>query len=223
MSNLGRTGEPLVIPSNVTNLEKYCFQNCTSLKEIQVACDQSGENPQPTIKKVSWNVFYNCTNLEKIKWDLTNCTSFSSSVFYNCTNLTEDATSTLGENYHTINTSTYANCTGLTSVTINKGITSISSSAFVRCSNLDTVNFEEGRDSNCSIGAYAFKDCAKLKSIDLPTTVTTLNEQSFAGCTTLGTTGHDFHLPNRSSVTIYKNGLDWQPNHKVLQSKCYKG
>lgn len=215
MSNLGRSGETLVIPSNVTALEKYCFQNCSSIKKIEVGCEENGE-PQPTITRVSNNVFYNCTNLEEIKWDLTNCASFASSVFYSCENLTKDATATLGEAYHTINSSTYANCANLTEVSISKGITTINSSAFVKCSKLATVTIDpEG--NNCTIGSYAFKDCTSLSTIDLPNRIKSIGEQAFAGCTSLGTAENGaFHLPNYAGCSISKGAfMDWTSDQTI--------
>lgn len=212
MSNLGRTGAPLVIPKSVTNLEKYCFQSCTNVQDVQVACEDGVNQPAATLEKVSWNVFSNCTNLKTIEWDLSKCTSFSTNIFYNCTNLTTDATKTLGDNYHVINSSTYANCTALESVQIGKGIKYVNSNAFIRCSNLKTVTFEQnesGSYNSCYFNSYAFKECKNLTTLDLHSNFTSLGEQALAGCTSLGKDGN-FHLPNRTSFTISRNAfMDW--------------
>lgn len=214
MTNLGRSSEyKFAIPASVTKLDRYCFQNCTSLHHIIVAPDGSG-NPQPTLTTISYNVFYNCTNLETIEWDLSNCTSFSTSVFYNCTSLTTDATATLA--YTAIRTSTYANCTALTEVNINKNIKSIEGSAFVSCTNLNKVTIDS-EGSNLSIASYAFKDCENLKDFDLPSRVSSIGEQAFAGCTNLGTAnGPQFHLPNHAGCSISKNAfMEWTAGQTI--------
>lgn len=223
MTSLGRTGSPLRIPDSVETLERYSFQNCRSVQDIQVACDEKGEKPAATIKKVSWNVFYGCQNLKTIEWNLSNCESFSSSVFYNCYNLVTDATATLGAKYNVINSSTYANCTSLKSITINKNIKYVNSSAFVGCTNLEKVTFQnsggEGQYNTCYFNSYAFKDCKNLKELDLHSNFTSLAEQSLAGCTSLGdpTKNSEFHLSKYPNFKLTGNNvfMDWTEKQTI--------
>ena len=59
----------------------------------------------------------------------------------------------------------FADCSGLTSVTIPNSVTSIGTYAFYRCSGLTSVTIP---NSVTSIGKYAFGNCSSLKSIIIP-------------------------------------------------------
>jgi len=83
-------------------------------------------------------------------------------------------------------TEVFANCSSLTSVTINgsdayPGITVIGADTFKDCDNLKTVNFGSKVDT---IGHTAFLGCSGLTSIDL-SYVRTLGDQAFKGCENL--------------------------------------
>lgn len=198
MKNLGKDGKTLEIPLGIVNVYRAAFQDCSSLTSVKF---NNGTNPEDVhIETVSWNIFSNCRALLKVEWDLSYCTSFSSSVFANCQSLVEDGTENLGENTTkslTLGSSTYSGATSLTSATISKQVRTISTSAFEGCSNLETITINE-RTLALGIGKYAFRNCKKLETIDLPNCVDSISDQAFANCELLGTVGHDFHLPNRA-------------------------
>ena len=107
----------------------------------------------------------------------------------------------------TIGKYAFANCSGLTSVTLLEGSTVIGKYAFQNCSSLTSVNLQEGLtvignyafqdcssltsitipNSVTSIGEYAFRDCKGLTSITIPNSVTTIGTEAFNGCTSLTT------------------------------------
>lgn len=206
MKNLGKDGKTLEIPSGITNVYRAAFQDCASLTKVKFNNGTGADDVH--IKTVSWNIFANCRALQEVDWDLSYCTSFSSSVFANCQSLTKDGTANLGENTTTnlsLNTSTYSGAISLTTANISKRITSINTSAFESCENLEEITFSDrtvGGASSVTIGKYAFRGCKKLTTINLPKYVSNIGDQAFANCELLGTTGYEFHLPLRSSITL---------------------
>ena len=78
-----------------------------------------------------------------------------------------------------IDYSTFANCSGLTSVTIPNSVTTIEGSAFSGCSNLSSITLPEGVTS---IGRTAFYECYSLNQITIPNSVTSIGDFAFAYC-----------------------------------------
>ena len=81
---------------------------------------------------------------------------------------------------------TFANCVGLTSLTLPSGVTLIGYSAFEGCSGLTSLDIPSGVTS---IGRSAFSGCSGLTSLDIPSGVTEIGESTFSGCS--GLTGLD--------------------------------
>ena len=95
------------------------------------------------------------------------------------------ATITVGENTYTVTSIgdyAFANCSGLTSVTIPDGVTSIGDYAFYFCLRLTSVTIPDGVTT---IGEYAFSHCTGLTSVTIPDGVTTIGEYAFSYCTGL--------------------------------------
>ena len=105
----------------------------------------------------------------------------------------------------------FANCSGLTSVTIPNSVTSIANGAFTGCSRLITVTLNSntivskkyasninigtkfgtqvkkyiiGEDVT-SIGDVAFYNCSSLTSVTIPNSVTSIGSSAFSGCSGL--------------------------------------
>ena len=72
----------------------------------------------------------------------------------------------------------FANCSGLTSVTIPNSVTSIGAEAFNGCSGLTSVVIP---NSVTLIGNLAFNGCSGLTSITIPNSVTTIEAKAFSG------------------------------------------
>jgi hypothetical protein len=81
-----------------------------------------------------------------------------------------------------IGSSAFADCTGLTSVTIPNSVTSISYAAFYKCTGLTSVTIG---NSVTSIGDWAFKYCSGLTSVTIGNSVTSIGEGAFEWCTGL--------------------------------------
>ena len=72
----------------------------------------------------------------------------------------------------------FADCSGLTSVTIPNSVTSIGSGAFRYCSGLTSVTIP---NSVISIRGLAFVDCSGLTSVTIPNSVTSIGGSAFDG------------------------------------------
>ena len=81
-----------------------------------------------------------------------------------------------------IGSGAFANCSGLTSVTIPNSVTSIGNYAFSGCSGLTSVTIP---NSVTSIGLEAFDGCSGLTSITIPNSVSSIGWEAFAGCSGL--------------------------------------
>lgn len=102
-------------------------------------------------------------------------TKINSSVFADCTSL---KSITIPESVTTIGYNAFEN-SGLESVTIPKNVSKINSEAFRGCKNLREVVIEEGVKE---IGSNAFADCPNLERVVLPKSITELREPVFANC-----------------------------------------
>lgn len=83
-----------------------------------------------------------------------------------------------------IGSSAFADCRGLTSVTIPDSVTSISSYAFVDCSSLTSIIIPNGITS---IGEGTFWGCSSLTSVAIPNSVTSISSYAFEDCSSLRT------------------------------------
>ena len=117
-------------------------------------------------------------------------TSIGSSAFANCSGLTSV---TIGNSVASIGNYAFTGCRGLTSVTIGNSVASIGNNAFYGCSSLTSVTIP---DSVTSIGNRAFENCIGLTSVIIPDGVTSIGYCAFYGCSSL----KGITIPN--SVTI---------------------
>ena len=130
----------LVIPSTVTEIKSYAFENCTSLTSV---------NYLGTIEQ--WcNISFSNSNANPL------CNG--AKLYFNGELVTELVIpSTVTE----IKSYAFYNCTFLTSVVIPDSVTSIGSDAFYNTSFTSVVI----PDSVTSIGSYAFLNCYKLAEV----------------------------------------------------------
>ena len=89
-----------------------------------------------------------------------------------------------GNNYNVVSISNAAfnNCSYLSSVHIENGITSIGHNAFTNCTNLKVINIPSNLHT---IGHSAFYGCSSLDSIILPDSINTIPYFCFTGCDSL--------------------------------------
>ena len=81
-----------------------------------------------------------------------------------------------------IGDATFNKCGGMTTCTINGGITNIGNNAFGNCSGLTSMVIP---DSVISIGQQAFSSCKGLTSVTMPNSVTSIGMMAFYNCSGL--------------------------------------
>lgn len=180
------------IPKTITTIDSYAFNGCKNLASItfEEGC---------SLTTIGSNAFTSCTSLAVITIPKT-VTAIGDYVFDGCTNLasiTFEADSTLA----TIGLNAFRGCTSLTAITIPKTVTTIGDYVFDGCTKLASIMFEE----NCAlttIGLSAFRDCTSLTTITIPKTVTTIGYYVFYNCTNLATVTFE------EDCAITKIGID---------------
>ncbi|MDR1155078.1 MAG: leucine-rich repeat domain-containing protein [Bacteroidales bacterium] len=85
----------------------------------------------------------------------------------------------------TVSDYTFANCSGLTSVTIPNSVTTVGDCAFWLCIGLTSVSIP---NSVTAIDRFAFANCRGLTSVTIPNSVTRIGDEAFCQLPRL-----DFH------------------------------
>ena len=174
------------------NPGNYAFYNCTRLTGVTI---------DTGVTSIGQNAFSNCTDLTSVTIP-NSVTTIDNSAFSSCTRLAsiiidnDNITTTDSSNWGHIfpagnysvtfkkNPGYYAfsNCTRLTGVTIDAGVTFISARAFQSCTALTRVTMG---NSVTSIDLRAFNGCTALTSVTIPNSVTVIGQEAFNGCTGL--------------------------------------
>ena len=87
----------------------------------------------------------------------------------------------LGSGVQNIGNDAFADCYGMTDITIPDGVTSIGDSAFDWCSALTEISIP---GTVSSIGSWAFSRCA-LREVEIPQGITSIQSDTFWACTQL--------------------------------------
>ena len=166
----------VTLPSTVTSLGDYCFQNCTNLTQINLQ----------NVTSLGKYCFYYCVKLTSI--DLPNVTSLGNSCFQNCSKLTSIDL----PNVTSLGNSCFQTCSNLTSIDL-PNVTSLGNSCFQNCTKLTEINIS----NVTSLSNYCFQGCSNLASIELPL-VTSLGSECFQGCSNLTS----INLPSATSLGV---------------------
>ena len=188
--------QEITIPSTVTAIYAYAFQNCTSLTTVifdndcNAVCQNDafigckaliqivfGNNANPNVG----NMFQGST-IESItipaSW-----TSLPSSIFAGMTNLKtvifEENSQLTALPYGTFNGCSALERIDLTNCTL---ITVIDRQVFQGCSSLEEILLPS---TLVTIESLAFNGCASLKTISIPATVKEISSDAFDGCISL--------------------------------------
>ena len=106
-------------------------------------------------------------------------TSIGELAFANCSGLTSI---TIPNSVTSIGERAFAGCSSLTSITIPKSVPSIGDKAFYYCSSLTSVTIG---NSVTGFGSSAFESCSDLTSITIPNSVTSIGNSAFRYCSGL--------------------------------------
>ncbi len=204
----------LTIPNSMLTLGSNAFASCDFLTVVTFP-----QGDDCKITALGASSFQNCELLAKVVNLPAKLTTYDKTVFSGCafesftipkawtsvpasflaynkklTSVTfegnDDGTSLV----KTIDSSAFAYCKALTTITIPKTVATINTSAFSSCSALATVEFKDEKlETLTKIGASAFKDCTSLKKFKLPmkiagtskNTAASMYKEIFYGCTAL--------------------------------------
>ncbi len=192
------------IPDGITTIDIGTFSYCSSLTSITIP---------NSVTSIGESAFCGCSKLNSINIP-DGVTTIGNGTFYGCTSLPVENNVLYADKWavgvddnslsqYTLKddtkglSSTFYECSELTSITIPNSVTSIGESAFYYCSSLATIAIP---NSVTTIGKDAFSDCSSLATIAIPNSVTTIGNHAFYGCSSLATIA----IPN--SVTTIGNG-----------------
>ena len=169
------------IPPGVTGIGDLAFFGCTKLATVNIPA---------SVTSIGSQAFYTCSAMASITVDAANLSYSSSggvlfdksqSVLIVCPAGKAGSVSIPGTVTH-IEEFAFADCAGLTGVTMSTGVTSIGVSAFESCIRLTSITIPHGVTS---IGGSAFYFCTSLTSVSIPGSVTDIGDWAFQNCSFL--------------------------------------
>lgn len=167
----GREASTYSIPSSVTRIGEYAFEDCGYLTSMTIP---------NTVTAINRGAFDSCYNLLTTTLP-TNITLIDSSTFYNCEKLTNIS---IPEGVTSIGYSAFDNCYNLTSVSLPSSLTIIYDSAFEDCEKLTNITLP---NNLTTISYSAFSYCISLANITFPSSLKTIEEEAFYRCSSLTT------------------------------------
>ncbi len=180
ISSAGNAPYYLIIPNTVIiNGESYkvvkiadsAFANNTDIKAVRFAQNSN-------VSTIGSNAFAGCTSL--LQADLSQCklTSLSTELFKGCTKL---KCVLLNSRVKSIGESCFYNCKVISSAKLNA---EIGETAFMHCSGITSLTMGKGVEK---IGNYAFAYCTGLTTVEVPDSVLTLGNSFLSFCTNVET------------------------------------
>ena len=175
--------ETVLLGDNVlVTIEDYAFENCKSLKNIDIPS---------SVQKIGSRAFSGCESITSI-FISSKVLTIGEGAFLNCNSLAEIRVDLANANYMDINGDLYSK-NGDTLIKYASGknnqyfaipssVTTIETYAFSGCEYLLGVDIP---DSIASIGSGAFNYCYSLESIYIPNTVITVSPGTFSFCDSL--------------------------------------
>ncbi len=163
----------ITLPDSLKSIGKDAFYGCKGLTSINIPMG---------VASISEGAFWTCGSLETITVDAKNSTYDSRG---GCNAIIETATNTLvsgcmnsiiPDDVAAIAGYAFANCNGLTSLNLPKGLKKIGMYAFYACEGLTSLVVP---DNVTTIGSSAFRECYGLKSYVIGSSVTNISNGAF--------------------------------------------
>ena len=153
------------IPSGITKIGEYAFQDCENLTSITIPYG---------VTTIGKGAFSRCSNLRSITIP-NSVTTIEEGAFFYC-GLTSI---TIPSSVTKIEPCAFECCYNLTSINIPNGVREIKCSTFASCTNLRSVTIS---NSVTRIGTGAFAYCTNLTNVNIPSSVTKIGPHAFEGC-----------------------------------------
>ncbi len=138
----------VIIPNSVTEIGYYAFDNCTSLTSLTIG---------NSVTEIYGGAFNGCYNLASVTL---NSNALVSKDYYYSPFLESFGSQVkdyiIGEEVTRIGNNTFADCSGLASVTIPNSVTEIGSGAFMNCSGMTSINSKIKAPQNVDYGSNVF-------------------------------------------------------------------
>ncbi len=185
--------ETITIPTTVTSIGDYSFQNCSALKRLNSTTD--GEfNISEGVTEIKQYAFKGCDEMTKVAIPA-NVTNIAPYAFNACAQLAEVEFAT-GCKLETIGNYAFADCVSITELQLPTTVTSIGNYAFSGCISFAKINSEtDGEmllpENLITIGEYAFQNLELITKVVVPDTVTSIGLGAFKGCNAI----EDITLP----------------------------
>lgn len=158
--------QEISLPHNLTGIMAYAFNNCSTLKQINIQDTQ--------LRIIGTAAFANCTKLSGYTLPQT-CTQIGDEAFMNTSIFGIE----IAKEVSSIGVGAFRACTHLNSVSMSQSsITVISNRCFAGCFKLEDVQFPPRLER---IGNYAFLECG-IKNVVVTDSLKILGRMAFSGC-----------------------------------------
>ena len=179
--------------SKLTKFPIGAFQNCTSLKNVNIP---AGVTVLPD------RAFYGCTSLQSISIPAT-VTQFNAETFQGASSLTNVHFES-GSQLTSIGSGAFKNCTSLKTIEIPDTVSSFGAQVFENCFALESVQLP---DSAAVLSTQMFLLCTSLTSIELPEGLTTVGKEAFNGCSDLSSVSFPSTLRTIEDMAFLETAL----------------
>lgn len=179
--------QSMTLPAGVTEIAYWMFRGCSSLKSVsggavtRIAysafkeCSLLEYDIPSAVTEIDGEAFCGCKSIKSVVVPAA-CGSVGRRAFADCTSLT-----TVTLNCAEIDHSAFENCTALNNLTLGSGVRKIGEEAFFGCTALEEVNVPDGVTELNG----AFGGCTWLKRATLGQGVTEIKSNTFADCVAL--------------------------------------
>jgi putative cell wall-binding protein len=157
--------ESVQLGKNLFYLDGTTFENCTSLKEINLK----------NITEIGFEAFSGCTSLTNVELDAVKTIGYSA--FKDCTALKEI---TLPETLVQLEHGAFFGCIALADVTLPESLNTLDGTMFFNCTSLVEITIPAGVEN---MGGRVFSGCSKLTTIYFEGDAPVFSEDSFDGVT----------------------------------------
>lgn len=233
LAGFGNNASQINIPKDVTTLENYAFQNCSTATKVYMFSNSElttiGTDVFENMSSLTDIAIYNCSKLTTIGGNAfkgcsslanitlpASITSIGSSAFANCTSLTPengkvnfkgtvDQWASISYTIAAANPASLTQALYINNVLLTDCELSVNPGSYTFYNNkaLTSLTLNEGITS---LGSNVFYGCSNIESVTFPTTLETINSYAFQKCSSL--TSVDF--TNASSLTTIGSSAFWE-------------